>query len=62
MMPGFSADCLETLEEIAIRGAEAFRENGGTDFAAIPCLNDSPEGMVLIETLVCRELAGWIGR
>jgi protoporphyrin/coproporphyrin ferrochelatase len=62
MMPGFSADCLETLEEIAIRGAEIFRENGGTDFAAIPCLNDSPEGMVLIETLVRRELAGWIDR
>jgi ferrochelatase len=58
--PGFSADCLETLEEIAIRGAEAFRENGGTDFAAIPCLNDSAEGMDLIETLVRRELSGWL--
>ena len=60
VMPGFSADCLETLEEIAIRGAETFRENGGTDFAAVPCLNDSPEGMAMIETLVRRELAGWL--
>jgi ferrochelatase len=58
--PGFSADCLETLEEIAIRGAEAFRESGGTDFAAIPCLNDSAEGMDLIEALVRRELSGWL--
>jgi ferrochelatase len=58
--PGFSADCLETLEEIAIRGAETFRESGGTDFAAIPCLNDSAEGMDLIEALVRRELSGWL--
>ena len=60
IMPGFSADCLETLEEIAIRAAETFRENGGEHFAAIPCLNDSPEGMRLIEQLVRRELAGWV--
>ena len=60
IMPGFSADCLETLEEIAIRGAESFRAAGGTDFAAVPCLNDSDEGMDLIETLVRRELSGWV--
>jgi ferrochelatase len=60
VMPGFSADCLETLEEIAIRGAETFRASGGTDFAAVPCLNDSAEGMDLIETLVRRELSGWV--
>ena len=59
MMPGFSADCLETLEEIAIRGAETFREAGGEQFAAIPCLNDSDAGMAMIESLVRRELAGW---
>jgi len=59
VMPGFSADCLETLEEIAIRGGETFREAGGTHFAAIPCLNDSAESMDLIETLVRRELSGW---
>jgi ferrochelatase len=58
--PGFVSDCLETLEEIAIRGAETFRESGGTDFAAIPCLNDSAEGMDLIEALVRRELSGWL--
>ena len=58
--PGFSADCLETLEEIAIRGAETFRENGGTDYAAVPCLNDSAEGMAMLETLVRRELSGWL--
>jgi len=60
VMPGFSADCLETLEEIAIRGGETFHQNGGEQYAAIPCLNDSPEGMGLLETLVRRELAGWI--
>ncbi len=58
--PGFSVDCLETLEEIAIRAAATFKANGGEDFAAIPCLNDSAEGMALIETLVRRELSGWL--
>ena len=43
--PGFSADCLETLEEIAIENAEIFTHNGGEHFAAIPCLNDSDAGM-----------------
>src|SRR4029079_6980997 len=56
--PGFSADCLETLEEIGIRGAEIFLEDRGDGFAAIPCLNDSPAGVALIEGLVRRELAG----
>ena len=60
IMPGFSVDCLETLEEIAIRGGETFREHGGIDYAAIPCLNDGPEGMALIEMLVRRELSGWL--
>ena len=60
IMPGFSSDCLETLEEIAIRGGETFRENGGEQYAAIPCLNDSDEGMRVIETVVRRELAGWL--
>ena len=60
VMPGFSADCLETLEEIAVRGGETFHQNGGEQYAAIPCLNDSPESMGLLETLVRRELAGWI--
>jgi ferrochelatase len=60
VMPGFSADCLETLEEIAIRGAESFGEHGGEAFAALPCLNDGIPGMDLIEALVRRELSGWL--
>jgi len=60
IMPGFSADCLETLEEIALRGGETFREHGGEHYAAIACLNDSEAGMGLIEHLVRRELSGWI--
>jgi ferrochelatase len=58
--PGFSADCLETLEEMAIAGREQFLEAGGTDFAYLPCLNSSDEGMAMLETLVRRELGGWI--
>ncbi len=58
--PGFSADCLETLEEIAGENAEYFRHAGGENFAAIPCLNDSEAGMRVIETVVRRELQGWI--
>ncbi|MEN3346519.1 MAG: protoporphyrin/coproporphyrin ferrochelatase [Bradyrhizobium sp.] len=58
--PGFSADCLETLEEIAQENAEIFRHNGGEQFAAIPCLNDSDVGMDVIRRLVLRELQGWI--
>jgi ferrochelatase len=58
--PGFAADCLETLEEIAIRGAETFREHGGERFAALPCLNDRPAGMRVIEKLVRNELKGWL--
>jgi ferrochelatase len=58
--PGFSADCLETLEEIAVENADIFRANGGENFAAIPCLNDSEAGMALIGHLVQRELQGWV--
>jgi ferrochelatase len=58
--PGFSADCLETLEEIAGENAEYFRHAGGENFAAIPCLNDSEPGMRVIETVVRRELQGWV--
>ena len=58
--PGFSADCLETLEELAIRGREEFTGAGGSEFAALECLNAGDEGMVLLETLVRRELSGWI--
>jgi protoporphyrin/coproporphyrin ferrochelatase len=58
--PGFSADCLETLEEIAMENAEIFRHAGGKNFAAIPCLNDTAEGMAVIRDIVTRELKGWI--
>ncbi|MBW4330974.1 ferrochelatase [Stakelama sp. CBK3Z-3] len=58
--PGFSADCVETLEEIAIRGRETFLESGGTDFAALPCLNASAVGLAMLRTILHRELAGWV--
>ncbi|HEY0568729.1 MAG TPA: ferrochelatase [Xanthobacteraceae bacterium] len=58
--PGFAADCLETLEEIAVENAHIFKSNGGANFLAIPCLNDSETGMAMIEGQVRRELAGWI--
>jgi protoporphyrin/coproporphyrin ferrochelatase len=60
VMPGFSADCLETLEEIAQENAEIFQHHGGEQFAAIPCLNDGDPGMDVIRQLVLRELQGWI--
>ena len=58
--PGFSADCLETLEEVAMEGRDTFMEHGGTHFAYIPCLNDTPVGIEMLRTLLARELAGWI--
>lgn len=58
--PGFSADCLETREELAIRGREQFVAAGGEQFAALDCLNDGAAGMTMLETLVRRELAGWL--
>ncbi len=58
--PGFSADCLETLEELAIRGREQFQEAGGEQFAALSCLNDGEAGMAMLETFVRRELMGWV--
>ncbi len=58
--PGFSADCLETREELAIRGREQFVEAGGEQFAALDCLNTSEPGMVMLEAIVRRELSGWI--
>ena len=57
--PGFSADCLETIEELGIRGREDFLAAGGTHFARLDCLNDSAAGMAMLEALVRRELAGW---
>ena len=58
--PGFSADCLETLEELAIRGRDAFLAAGGTHFAYLPCLNDSPAGLAMLRSIIGRELEGWL--
>ena len=57
--PGFAADCLETLEEIAVENARMFKRHGGENFAAIPCLNDSDAGMLMLRQLATRELKGW---
>jgi ferrochelatase len=58
--PGFSADCLETLEELGIRGRDDFLAAGGTHFARLDCLNDSAAGIAMLERLVRRELEGWL--
>ena len=58
--PGFVADCLETIEEIGMENRDIFLENGGENFAAIPCLNDSEPGIKVIRHVVARELMGWV--
>lgn len=58
--PGFSADCVETLEELGIRGRRTFEAAGGEAFALLDCLNDSRESIVMLEQLIKRELAGWV--
>jgi len=58
--PGFSADCVETLEELAIEGREEFCEAGGEDYAVLDCLNTSDHGLAMIDAMLRRELAGWI--
>lgn len=57
--PGFSADCLETLEELDVENRAIFMSNGGTSFTYIPALNDGEDGMGVIAHVVRRELAGW---
>ncbi len=59
MCPGFPVDCLETLEEIAMEGREAFLESGGQDYRYIPCLNDSPAAVAALADLAQRHLGGW---
>ncbi len=59
LTPGFLADCIETLDEIGNEVREAFEHAGGEKFATVPCLNDSPEAIDMLERLVRRELAGW---
>jgi len=58
--PGFSADCIETLEELGIRGRDSFLKSGGERFALLDCLNDSLESIAMLERLITRELAGWL--
>jgi len=58
--PGFSADCIETLEELGIRGRRTFLDAGGDQFALLDCLNDSAESIVMLQRLITRELAGWL--
>ena len=60
LAPGFAADCLETLEELAIRGRDTFLTAGGSDFAYLPCLNDSPAGLSMLRSILARELEGWV--
>jgi protoporphyrin/coproporphyrin ferrochelatase len=60
MMPGFSADCVETLEEVAIGLDETFKHAGGVNFSAVPCLNDSQPSIYMLEALVRQELKGWV--
>lgn len=60
LTPGFSADCLETLEEVAMRGQEDFLSSGGNNFAHLSCLNASADAMILYRHLVRRELEGWV--
>jgi len=60
LAPAFSVDCIETLEEIAMTGKEEFEHAGGEEYAYIPCLNDSVGGMAMLETVIRKELSGWL--
>ena len=60
IMPGFAADCVETLEEVAIGLRETFLAQGGSHFSAVPCLNDLPESIDMLEAIARRELSGWL--
>ena len=57
--PGFAADCVETLEELALEGRDTFLEAGGSNYAVLDCLNTSPAGIDMLRAMVRRELAGW---
>ncbi len=58
--PGFAADCLETLEELHGRVRQAFLAAGGRRFLRVPCLNDHPRHIAVIQHLILRELSGWL--
>ncbi|MCK7594419.1 ferrochelatase [Pseudomarimonas salicorniae] len=59
--PGFAVDCLETLEEIAMQNAEAFKAAGGGELRYIPALNSEPSHAGVLARLALRHLAGWVG-
>lgn len=61
LTPGFTADCLETLEEIAIEGKDEFLAAGGEHCQVLPCLNDSEAGLQVLKDVIRQETAGWIG-
>jgi protoporphyrin/coproporphyrin ferrochelatase len=58
--PGFASDCVETLEELSIGLKETFEEQGGKNFAVVPCLNASPTSIAMLETVIRNELQGWV--
>ena len=58
--PGFASDCVETLEEVGIGLKETFLHKGGQNFSLAPCLNDGPESIRMLETLITQELQGWL--
>ena len=58
--PGFVADCLETLEEIAIEGRAIFEKAGGKAFHAIPCVNEHPLWIAALADIAWRQLMGWL--
>ncbi len=58
--PGFAADCVETLEELALEGRDEFIEAGGEQYAVLDCLNVGRSGVTMLEAMIRRELSGWI--
>ena len=54
--PGFSSDCVETLEEIQIQGKESFLESGGENFDMVPCLNDNDDHIILLKSLIQKNI------
>ena len=54
--PGFSSDCVETLEEIQIQGRESFLESGGENFDMVPCLNDNDDHIILLKSLIQKNI------
>jgi len=58
--PGFASDCVETLEEIQIRAAQSFLQNGGENFSLVPCLNESANSIHMLCSIIDEQLQGWV--